>query len=135
LVKNRSLLSRREVSRGQLQWMPPCFAPQGAGAAVVMLVGPAGAAVTGGCTATHARHIDPVRRPMTLLLLKLPTGAPTALLGLVLLHGEFVPGLSALDSSDQILAWSLVFGAAQQPVTGLVDKKAQTVLDSVGSTR
>jgi succinate-acetate transporter protein len=69
-----------------------------------------------------------------LLLLKLPTGAMTAFLGLILLHGSFVPGLSALDSSDQILAWALLFGAAQQLVTGLVDKKAQSVLDSVGST-
>jgi hypothetical protein len=42
-------------------------------------------------------------------------------------------GLSALDSPGQFLAWALVFGAAQQLVTGLVDKKAQSVLDSVGS--
>ena len=42
-------------------------------------------------------------------------------------------GLSALDSPGQFLAWALVFGAAQQLVTGLVDKKAQSVLDPVGS--
>jgi hypothetical protein len=158
------------VARGQPQWMPLCFAPQGAGAvvcptgtapigasadvpppaaelagtigatagsadaAVVMLVGLAGAAVTGAAALRRMRGTStPYAVPMTLLLLKLPTGALTAFLGLILLHGEFVPGLSALDSSGQILAWALVFGAAQQLVTGLVDKKAQTVLDSVGS--
>jgi hypothetical protein len=105
-----------------------------ADAVVVMLVGLAGAAVTGAATLRRMRGTStPYAVPMTLLLLKLPTGALTAFLGLILLHGEFVPGLSALDSSGQILAWALVFGAAQQLVTGLVDKKAQSVLDSVGS--
>jgi hypothetical protein len=106
-----------------------------ADAVVVMLVGLAGAAVTGAATLRRMRGTStPYAVPMTLLLLKLPTGALTAFLGLILLQGEFVPGLSALDSSGQILAWALAFGAAQQLVTGLVDKKAQSVLDSVGST-
>lgn len=107
----------------------------GADVLVVMLVGLAGAAVTGAAALRRMRGTStPYAVPMTLLLLKLPTGALTAFLGLILLQGEFLPGLSALDSSGQILAWALVFGAAQQLVTGLVDKKAQSVLDSVGST-
>ena len=102
---------------------------------LVMLVGLAGAAVTAAVALRRMRGTStPYAVPVTLLLLKLPTGALTAFLGLLLLHGNFVPGLSALDSSDQILAWALIFGAAQQLVTGLVDKKAQSVLDSVGST-
>ena len=107
---------------------------QEADVAVVMLVGLVGAAVTGAAALRRMRGTStPFAVPMTLLLLKLPTGALTAFLGLILLHGEFMPGLSALDSSGQILAWALAFGAAQQLVTGLVDKKAQSVLDSVGS--
>jgi hypothetical protein len=106
-----------------------------ADAAVVMLLGLVGAAVTGAAALRQLRGTStPFAVPMTLLLLKLPTGALTAFLGLILLHGEFVPGLSALDTSGQILAWALLFGAAQQLVTGLVDKKAQSVLDSVGSS-
>jgi hypothetical protein len=102
---------------------------------LVMLVGLVGAAVTAAAALRRIRGTStPYAVPVTLLLLKLPTGALTAFLGLILLHGNFVPGLSALDSSDQILAWALVFGAAQQLVTGLVDKKAQSVLESVGST-
>ena len=66
-----------------------------------------------------------------LAALKLPTGAVTAVLGLLLMRGQFVPGLSALDTSAQILAWALVFGYAQQLFTRLVDQQGQTVLDSV----
>ncbi len=64
-------------------------------------------------------------------VLKLPTGAITALLGLLLVRGQFVPGLTALDTSAQILAWALIFGYAQQLFTRLVDQQGQTVLDSV----
>jgi hypothetical protein len=69
--------------------------------------------------------------PVALAALKLPTGAVTAFLGLLLMRGQFVPGLSALDTSAQILAWALVFGYAQQLFTRLVDQQGQTVLDNV----
>ena len=49
------------------------------------------------------------------------------------MRGQFVPGLSALDTSAQILAWALVFGYAQQLFTRLVDRQGQAVLDSVSS--
>nr|BFE80240.1 hypothetical protein GCM10020093_028410 [Planobispora longispora] len=73
----------------------------------------------------------PFGLPIALALLKLPMGALTALVGLVLMRGEFVPGLSALDSSAQILAWAVLFGYAQQLFTRFVDQRAQNVLDSV----
>lgn len=69
--------------------------------------------------------------PVALAVFKLPTGALTAFLGLLLMRGQFVPGLSALDTSAQILAWALVFGYAQQLFTRLVDQQGQTVLNSV----
>jgi hypothetical protein len=69
--------------------------------------------------------------PLALASLKLPTGAITAFLGLLLMRGQFVPGLSALDTSAQILAWALVFGYAQQLFTRLVDQQGQNVLDAV----
>jgi hypothetical protein len=47
------------------------------------------------------------------------------------MRGQFVPGLTALDTSAQILAWALVFGYAQELFTRLVDQQGQTVLDSV----
>ena len=70
--------------------------------------------------------------PVALAVLKLPTGALTALLGLLLMRGDFIPGLSALDSSAQIIAWAILFGYAQQLLTRFVDQRAQGVLADVG---
>ena len=71
--------------------------------------------------------------PVALALLKLPAGALVSLSALLLLGGEFFPGLSGLDSPQQIVAYALVLGYAQQLVTRLVDRQANTVLDRVPS--
>lgn len=73
----------------------------------------------------------PFGLPSMLAVIKLPTGALTAFVGLLLMRGQFVPGLSALDSSAQILAWAALFGYAQQVFTRLVDQQAHSVLDRV----
>ena len=75
---------------------------------------------------------NPYGVPFALAVLKLPTGALTAVLGLLLMRGQFVPGLSALDSPAQIIAWAIVFGYAQQLFTRFVDQRAQSVLDNAG---
>ena len=99
---------------------------------VVELVGLTAAAIA---TAAAVRRIkgssERYGLPVSIAALKLPTGAITAFLGLLLMRGKFVPGLSALDTSAQILAWALVFGYAQQLFTRLVDQQGQTVLDNV----
>lgn len=74
---------------------------------------------------------EPHGLPVALAALKLPTGAVTAVLGLLLMRGEFIPGLSALDTSGQIIAWAVVFGYAQQLFTRMVDQQAHTVQDRV----
>jgi hypothetical protein len=74
----------------------------------------------------------PYSLPVALAVLKLPTGALTALLALLLMRGEFIPGLSALDSSGQIIAWAIIFGYAQQLLTGFIDRQAQDVLRLAG---
>ena len=68
-------------------------------------------------------------------LKKLPFGALTALLGLVLIHGRFVPGLTDLDSSGQILAYAIALGVAQHAVTGLVDRRGQELLAGIPGKR
>ena len=105
---------------------------QSADILVVELVGLAAAAVAA-AAAIRGVHgsSEPHGLPVALALLKLPTGALTAVLGLLLMRGQFIPGLTALDSSAQILAWALVFGYAQQLFTRLVDQQAHTVLDRV----
>ena len=71
--------------------------------------------------------------PVALSLLKLPSGALSALVGLLFVRGGFVPGLSQLDSQPQILAYAFLFGIAQQLVTRLVDQQAQDILTKVPS--
>jgi hypothetical protein len=70
---------------------------------------------------------------VSLAFLKLPAGALTAIGGLILIHGEFIPGLTDLDTQGQILAYAIVLGVAQQLVTGFIDKKAEEVLAAVPS--
>ena len=77
----------------------------------------------------------PFRLPLAVALLKLPTGALTAILGLLLMRGAFVPGLSALDTPGQIIAWAVLLGYAQQVLTRTLDLRAQTILDNFGRTR
>lgn len=61
-------------------------------------------------------------------LLKLPTGALTAILGFFILRGGFVPGFSNLDSSEQIIAYAALFGAAQHLFTRAIDHQAMEIL-------
>src|SRR6476659_2143687 len=99
---------------------------------VVELVGLTAAAISAAASISHIRgSSERYGLPVALAALKLPTGAITAFLGLLLMRGQFVPGLSALDTSAQILAWALVFGYAQQLFTRLVDQQGQTVLNGV----
>jgi hypothetical protein len=99
---------------------------------LVELIGLAAAAVAAAAAIRKIRgSSERYGVPLALAALKLPTGAVTAFLGLLLMRGQFVPGLTALDTSAQILAWALVFGYAQQLFTRLVDQQGQTVLDSV----
>lgn len=73
----------------------------------------------------------PYSLPVSAAILKLPTGALTAVVGLLLMRGGFVPGLSALDTSAQIIAWAIIFGYSQQLLTRFVDQQANTVLQKV----
>ncbi|MEU0937499.1 hypothetical protein [Embleya sp. NPDC005971] len=100
---------------------------------VVELVGLVAAAVAAAASLRRIHGTStPYNVPVALALLKLPTGALTALLGLLLMRGDFIPGLSALDSSAQIIAWAVIFGYAQQLFTRFVDNQAQLVLNAVG---
>ncbi|MGW3422612.1 hypothetical protein [Streptomyces phaeochromogenes] len=100
---------------------------------VIELAGMGAAAVASAVTLRRIKGTaTPYNVPVALALLKLPTGALTAALGLILMRGAFVPGLSALDSSAQIVGWAIIFGYAQQIFTRLVDRQGQAILDAVG---
>ncbi|MET9087671.1 hypothetical protein ABZX77_38305 [Streptomyces sp. NPDC004237] len=99
---------------------------------VVELVGVVSAAIASAAALRRIRGTAlPYDVPVVLALLKLPTGAITAVLGLLLMRGGFVPGLSALDSTAQLIAWAVVFGYSQQLFTRSVDSQGQALLDAV----
>ena len=98
---------------------------------VIELVGLTAAAIAAAAAIRRIEGSERYGLPVALAALKLPTGAITAFLGLLLVRGQFVPGLSALDTPAQILAWALLFGYAQELFTRLVDQQGQTVLNRV----
>ncbi len=74
----------------------------------------------------------PYDLPAALTFLKVVSGALTAVFGILLLNGGFAPGIKAvLETPAQIVGWAVVFGYAQQLVTGIVDQQGQAVLMSV----
>ncbi|MFB6768189.1 hypothetical protein [Streptomyces sp. NPDC056337] len=102
---------------------------RGADFLIIELVGLVAACIAAAAALRRMRGTStPFAVPLTLALLKLPTGALTAVLGILLMRGGFVPGLTNLDSSAQIIAWAVIFGYAQQVFTHFVDTQAQSLL-------
>ena len=122
--------------------LPICFEPeggkvcatgtaaQGTDIAILELVGMLGATIAAVTGLRRERGTAmPFSVPVVLGLLKLPTGALSAVLGLLLIHGQVVPGLAALDTSGQIIAWAILLGAGQQVFMRLIDQQGGHVLD------
>lgn len=98
-------------------------------ASLVEFIGLLGATIAAAAALSRSRGTtDPYSLPVALALLKVSTGMLTAFLGILLIRAQFIPGLTALDSSAQIVAWAIVLGYAQQLFTRAVDRQAQTVL-------
>jgi hypothetical protein len=99
---------------------------------VVEFFGLCGAALAGAVSLRNMQGTaTPYMVPICLLLLRLPVGALAAVFGLLVIQGGFVPGFSNLDSSAQVLAWSLVFGVGQETVTRLIDQQGRKVIGNV----
>jgi len=106
--------------------------PRGADILVVGVLGALGGALAATLSIRNLKGTStPYDVPVALAALKVPMGALTAILGLVAIQGDFIPGLTELDSQGQILAYALVFGFAQQALSRLLDKQAQTLLEGL----
>lgn len=135
-------------------WVPLCFrdagsvttfcptgsatasaqAPGSADVVVVALLGLTGGSVAAAVSIRNMRGTStPYGVPVALAFLKIPLGALTALVALIAIRGDFVPGLSALDSQEQILAYAVAFGYAQQILTTRIDQRARDLLDKIPS--
>jgi hypothetical protein len=102
--------------------------------ATVLLFGLIGAALTSVAFVIRPAPATPL--PATSIrvfqaLLKAATGMITAILGLLFLRAGVVPGFTRIDTRSQILVYAVVFGAAQQLVTRLIDARSDSLLDSV----
>ena len=107
-------------------------APDGGDIVVVAVLGALGGALAATLSIRNLKGTStPYDVPVALAALKVPMGALTAILGLVAIQGEFIPGLSELDSQGMILAYALVFGFAQQALSRLLDKQAQSLLEGL----
>ncbi|WP_067466443.1 hypothetical protein [Actinomadura macra] len=99
---------------------------------IVEIVGMTAASIAAASALRKVRGTStPFGIPVALAVLKLPTGALTAVLGLLLMRGAFIPGLSALDSPAQIIAWAVILGYSQELFTKFVDRQGQAVLEGV----
>lgn len=135
------------VVANQPSWMPLCFTADGGGQVcatgtgrgprpsdivMVSLLGALGGMLSSAVSIRNLKGTStPYDVPVALAMLKVPLGAFTAFLALVAIRGGFVPGLSSLDSQEQILAYALVFGFAQQALSRLLDRRAQTLMEGL----
>ena len=101
---------------------------------MVALMGLLGGLLSAVFALRHLRGLSTAyEAPVALAILKPPLGALTGVTGIVLVHGEFIPGLSSLDSQGQILAYAFLFGVGQQVFTRLVDQKAESIMEGMPS--
>jgi hypothetical protein len=96
---------------------------------IVLFAGAMGATVAAVFSLRKARGTaDPYSIPIAAAFLKLPVGALTAVLGLLLIRGGFAPGFTGVSSAAQIVGWAIIFGYSQELFTHLVDRQARAVL-------
>jgi hypothetical protein len=100
-------------------------APSGWDIVLIVLLGLIGGALS---SAVALRSLPVKSSPygvsFVLCAFKLPSGAVAAVIGILAIEAGFVPGLSALDSQSQILAYAVILGYAQQLATGFLDRRA-----------
>lgn len=90
-------------------------------ALVVASLGILGAAVTTFWSALTQPTGITTRRALSAL--KLSAGAIIAVGGQALIAKGFIPGLSALDTQTQVLAWAFLMGTAQHIATAHIDRR------------
>lgn len=105
--------------------------PTGGDVGVVVLFGLVGSALTAVRSVAH--RAPPTPMPLSSVrsfqaTLKLSTGMLAAVLGLLFLRAGVVPGFTALEAQSEIIAYAVVFGAAQQVLTRIIDNRSNTLV-------
>jgi hypothetical protein len=98
-------------------------------AALVSLFGAVGALVSAvPPLAKAAGTWNPFSLPLYQLFLKLVLGPIFALVGVMLLQSRVIPNVQFPKRLPDLLVWAIVFGASQQAVTRLVDRRAAAIV-------
>jgi hypothetical protein len=101
----------------------------------VALMGAVGGFLSGiGAVATTRGTRNPFSLPYYQMLLKLPVGALSAVVGVLVLQVGFVPGVLPATTMLGLLVWAVAFGAAQQAITRLVDHRVQNLVGNGAPT-
>jgi hypothetical protein len=75
---------------------------------------------------------NPFSLPWYLLFFKIPMGALTGLLGVLAIKGDLLPDLQlTMNNWSQVIIWALVFGASQQLITFMVDRRVKALSTSM----
>ena len=120
----------------RVQTVPTCpsgrGAPTGGDVFLVELIGLFSASLVGSVAIRRMRGSStPYAVPMASLLVKLPTGALTAVGGALLIRAGVLGPDVAVAGTAQLVAYALIFGAGQQAFTRLIDIQTQDVLNSI----
>jgi hypothetical protein len=98
-------------------------------AALVALFGAVGAMVSAVPPLSNAAGTwNPFSLPLYQLFLKLVLGPVFALVGVMLLQSRVIPNVQFPKRVPDLLVWAIVFGASQQAVTRLVDRRAAAIV-------
>lgn len=103
--------------------------PHAGDVALVAMTGMVAAAISAArALSGTTRRVGPYSSTAAQATVKLVLGALLAIVGVTLLRARWVPGVDDVDTGAEILAWALLFGYAQQVLTGLLDQRAEAAL-------
>jgi hypothetical protein len=66
---------------------------------------------------------------------RIPSRRVVAILGLLFLRAEAVPGFTQVDTQSQILVYAVLFGATQELLKRFIDQRSNTLVTAVTATQ
>lgn len=94
----------------------------------IAAVGALGGLISGAIALRSLRRkAAPYALPISQALLKVPMGAVLAITGVMLLQSKLIDAMQPIPAPD-VLTYALIFGFAQQLITRLIDKRADSIV-------
>jgi hypothetical protein len=109
--------------------------PRALAAAAVCTFGAVGGLLAGAGPVSRLGGVyNPSNLPWYSLLLKIQMGALCGLIGVLFVLGGFAPDIQDAFTWKDAILWGVVFGAAQQAVTRLVDRRVGAMVSTHATT-